>query len=128
LPNIQKLYVLARLESRGMLRATDHPGARFSDQRTLEKFSSAFTLSDMEVFLFPELVHALVPANSMSPRIWRWQSDPWFAKIKTMPLARRLQRLKQYIIDHYAFNLDPDTWGLTTKAPGEVYGVFAGRR
>jgi hypothetical protein len=92
-----------------------HPTARFSDERALEKYSSAFTLSDMEVFLFPELLHALVLANTLSPRIWRWRSDPWFAKIKTMPLARRLQRLKQYIIDHYAFNLDLDTWGLTTK-------------
>ncbi len=28
---------------------------------------------------------------------------------------RRITRLKQYVMDHYAFNLDLDTWGLTTK-------------
>ena len=28
---------------------------------------------------------------------------------------RRITRLKQYIMDHYVFNLDLDTWGLTTK-------------
>ena len=26
---------------------------------------------------------------------------------------RRLQHLKQYILDHYVFNLDLETWGLT---------------
>ena len=33
----------------------------FSDKRTLEKYSSAFTLSDMEIFVFPELL--LSPGN-----------------------------------------------------------------
>ena len=28
---------------------------------------------------------------------------------------RRLQRLKQYIMDHYVFNLDLETWGLTNQ-------------
>ena len=28
---------------------------------------------------------------------------------------RRILRVKQYIMDHYQFNLDLDTWGLTTK-------------
>lgn len=81
----------------------------------LEKYSSAYTLSDMEIFVFPELLYALVLANIMSPRIWAWRDDPWFAKIDKMTPYRRVLRLKQYIMDHYEFNLDLDTWGLTTK-------------
>ncbi len=83
--------------------------------RDLERKSSAVTLSDMEVFIFPELMYALVLANIMSPRIWAWRDDPWFAGIETMTPYRRVVRLKQYIMDHYAFNLDLDTWGLTNK-------------
>jgi hypothetical protein len=86
-----------------------------TDQKTLEKYSSAFTLSDMEVFLFPELLYALVLANIMSPRIWKWRDDPWFQGIETLSFNRQMQRLKQYIMDHYSFNLDLETWGLTTK-------------
>lgn len=85
------------------------------DTRDLEQRSSAVTLSDMEVFIFPELMYSLVLANLMSPRIWRWRQDPWFTGLKRMNTYRRIQRLKQYIIDHYVFNLDLDTWGLTTK-------------
>ncbi len=86
------------------------------DSQTLEKYSSAFTLSDMEIFIFPELLYALVLANIMSPRIWSWKSDSWFKGLAAMTPNRRLQRLKQYVMDHYSFNLDLDTWGLTTKA------------
>ena len=32
-----------------------------------------------------------------------------------MKPARRIARLKQYVMDHYVFNLDLDTWGLTNK-------------
>ena len=81
----------------------------------LERKSSAVTLSDMEIFIFPELMYALVLADIMSPRIWRWRADPWFAGIDKMKPYRRVNRLKQYIMDHYVFNLDLDTWGLTTK-------------
>jgi len=81
----------------------------------LERFSSAATLSDMEIFVFPELMYSLVLANIMSPRLWLWRDDPWFKGIRKMKPYRRLQRLKQYIMDHYVFNLDLDTWGLTTK-------------
>jgi len=80
-----------------------------------EKKSSAVTLSDMEMFIFPELIYALVLANIMSPRIWRWRDDPWFDGLDRMKPYRRITRLKQYIMDHYIFNLDLDTWGLTTK-------------
>lgn len=80
-----------------------------------EKYSSAVTLSDMEIFVFPELMYALLLANLMSPRIWAWRSDPWFDGIGKMNPRRRIDRLKQYIIDHYEFNLDLDTWGLTDK-------------
>jgi len=79
----------------------------------LEKQSSAITLSDMEVFIFPELMFSLVLANIMSPRIWKWRDDPWFEGMEKQKPYRRMSRLKQYIMDHYAFNLDLDTWGLT---------------
>ena len=81
----------------------------------LELKSSAVTLSDMEVFIFPELMYSLVLANIMSPRIWKWRDDPWFAGSESLTPYRRITRLKQYIMDHYAFNLDLDTWGLTAK-------------
>jgi hypothetical protein len=83
--------------------------------KEIERKSSAITLSDMEMFIFPELLYSLVLANIMSPRIWLWQNDPWFAGFERMKPYRRIQRLKQYIMDHYVFNLDLDTWGLTTK-------------
>ena len=81
----------------------------------LEKYSSAVSLSDMEIFIFPELLFSLVLANIMSPRIWAWKTDPWFSKLDSMKPYKKIQRLKQYIIDHYEFNLDLDTWGLTDK-------------
>ncbi len=85
------------------------------DKRELERKSSAVTLSDMEVFIFPELLYGLVLADIMSPRIWAWRDDPWFAGLDKMKVPRRINRLKQFIMDHYDFNLDLDTWGLTTK-------------
>ncbi len=85
------------------------------DARDMERKSSAITLSDMEVFIFPELIYSLVLANIMSPRIWKWRDDPWFAGMEKLKPYRRITRLKQYIMDRYIFNLDLDTWGLTTK-------------
>ncbi len=87
----------------------------FSDQKTLEKFSSAFTLSDMEIFIFPELFYPLVLANIMSPIIWDWRDDPWFGDIDTKSFNYKANRIKQYIIHNFVFNLDLATWGLTTK-------------
>ena len=81
----------------------------------LEKYSSAITLSDMEIFVFPELLYALLLANIMSPRVWAWLDDPWFDKIDKMSPSKKINRLKQYIIDHYEFNLDLETWGLTDQ-------------
>ena len=81
----------------------------------LEKYSSAVTLGDMEIFVFPELLYSLVLANIMSPRIWDWMEQDWAKKIQGKSSNRRVQRLKQYIMDAYDFNLDLDTWGLTTK-------------
>ncbi|MBR6022115.1 MAG: hypothetical protein IK066_06820, partial [Kiritimatiellae bacterium] len=83
---------------------------------SLELYSSAITLSDMEIFVFPDLLYPLVLANLMSPAIWSWRADPWFARFDRLTPYRRVLRLKQYIMDHYAFNLDLDTWGLTTQA------------
>jgi hypothetical protein len=87
----------------------------FSDRKVLEKYSSAFTLSDMEVFIFPELFYPLVLANIMSPIIWSWRDDPWFKDIEKKSFTFRANRIKQFIIQNYVFNLDLSTWGLTTK-------------
>ncbi|MDP4223116.1 MAG: hypothetical protein Q8868_07370 [Bacteroidota bacterium] len=88
----------------------------FSDKKVLEKYSSAFTLSDMEVFIFPELFYPLVLANIMSPIIWSWRDDPWFKDIEKKSFNCKVNRIKQYIIQNYVFNLDLSTWGLTTKS------------
>ena len=80
-----------------------------------EEKSSAVTLSDMEIFIFPELMYSLVLANILSPRIWAWRDLEWFDGIRAMRPKKRLQRLRQHIMDHYTFNLDLETWGLTTQ-------------
>lgn len=87
----------------------------FKQDKTLEKYSSAFTLSDMEIFIFPELFYPLVLANIMSPVIWKWRDDPWFRDIEKKNFNHKANRIKQYIIQNYVFNLDLSTWGLTTK-------------
>jgi hypothetical protein len=89
--------------------------ADFSDPKTLEKYSSAFTLSDMEIFIFPELFYPLVLANIISPVIWEWRNDPWFRDIEKKSFTTKANRIKQYIIQNFVFNLDLSTWGLTTK-------------
>jgi hypothetical protein len=87
----------------------------FTHKPTLEKYSSAFSLSDMEIYVFPELMYPLVIANIMSPIIWKWRDDPWFKDISRKSFIYKINRIKQYIMEHYVFNLDLDTWGLTTK-------------
>jgi hypothetical protein len=87
----------------------------FSDKKTLEKYSSAFTLSDMEIFIFPDLFYPLVLANIMSPHIWKWRDDAWFRDMHRKSFISKVNRIKQYIIDNYIFNLDLETWGLTLK-------------
>lgn len=91
----------------------------FRDKKNLEKYSSAFTLSDMEIFIFPELFYPLVLANIMSPVIWKWREDPWFKDIDKRNFNYKANRIKQFIIQNYVFNLDLSTWGLTTK-PVEI--------
>ncbi|MBN2269430.1 MAG: hypothetical protein JXN61_02385 [Sedimentisphaerales bacterium] len=81
----------------------------------MEKYSSAMTLSDMEIFVFPELMYSLVLANIMSPVIWEWRELDCFKKLEGKGSFKRLMRLKQFIIDEYDFNLDLETWGLTSK-------------
>lgn len=81
----------------------------------IEKYSSAFTLSDMEIFIFPDLLYSLVLANIMSPIIWKWRNDPWFDHIDKKSFNYKANRVKQYIMDHTVFNLDLETWGLTNK-------------
>jgi len=86
------------------------------DSELLEKRSSAITLSDMELFVFPELTFSLVLANIMSPIIWQWRELDCFKKLEGKSSYRKLMRLKQFIMDEYEFNLDLETWGLTSKA------------
>lgn len=86
-----------------------------NNPESVEKYSSAVSLSDMEIFIFPELMFSLVLANIMSPVIWKWKEDPWFKNLDKMNTNKKLQRIKQYIMNQYDFNLDLDTWGLTTK-------------
>jgi len=85
------------------------------DKKQMERLSSAFTLSDMEIFIFPELFFPLVLADIMSPILWEWKEDPWFKDIEKKSFNFKTNRIKQYIIDKYVFNLDLATWGLTTK-------------
>ena len=85
------------------------------NEKDIEKYSSAISLSDMEIFIFPELLYSLLLANIMSPIIWEWKKDIWFKDIDKLNSYRKILRLKQYIMDNYDFNLDLDTWGLTTK-------------
>ena len=82
----------------------------------LEKYSSAITLSDMEIFVFPELMYSLVLANIMSPIVWSWRDLDCFKKLDGKSKYRKLMRLKQFIIDEFEFNLDLETWGLTSKS------------
>ena len=86
-----------------------------TELKRIEKLSSAFTLSDMEIFIFPDLFYPLVLANIMSPLIWEWKKDPWFREIEQKSFNYKVNRIKQYIIQNYVFNLDLSTWGLTSK-------------
>ena len=81
----------------------------------LEKYSSAITLSDMEIFVYPELMVSLVLANIMSPVLWRWRNEETFKKLQGKSPYRQLMRMRQYVMDEYEFNLDLNTWGLTHK-------------
>jgi hypothetical protein len=85
------------------------------DSKELEKYSSAITLSDMEIFVFPELMYSLVLADIMSPIIWKWRRLDCFKKLRNKTSYKRLMRLRQFIMDEYEFNLDLETWGLTSK-------------
>ena len=81
----------------------------------LEKYSSAITLSDMEIFVYPELMYSIVLANIMSPVLWRWRQEESFKKLEGKNPYRRLMRMRQFVMDEYEFNLDLNTWGLTHK-------------
>jgi len=84
-------------------------------EKNLELYSSAITLSDMECFVFPELMYSLVLANIMSPVIWQWRNEDSFVKLEGKNPWRKLLRLRQYIMDEFDFNLDLQTWGMTTQ-------------
>ena len=86
------------------------------DTKQLEKYSSAITLSDMEIFVFPELMYSLLLANIISPIIWQWRDADCFKRLEGKSPYKKLMRLKQFIMDEYEFNLDLNTWGLTHQA------------
>jgi hypothetical protein len=86
------------------------------DPKQLEKYSSAITLSDMEIFVFPELMYSLLLANIISPVIWQWRDADCFKRLEGKSPYKKLMRLKQFIMDEYEFNLDLNTWGLTHQA------------
>jgi hypothetical protein len=69
----------------------------------------------MEIFVFPELMYSLVLANIMSPIIWKWRQAECFQKLEGKTSHKKLMRLRQFIMDEYEFNLDLETWGLTSK-------------
>jgi hypothetical protein len=69
----------------------------------------------MEVFVFPELFYALILANIMSPIVWKWRDIDCFKKLEGKDSFKKLLRLRQFIMDEYDFNLDLETWGLTSK-------------
>jgi hypothetical protein len=85
------------------------------DSRQLEKYTSAITLSDMEIFVFPELMYSLVLANIMSPVIWKWRQEECFRKLEGKSSYKKVMRLRQFIMDEFDFNLDLETWGLTSR-------------
>lgn len=85
------------------------------DSEQLEKYTSSITLSDMEIFVFPELMYSLVLANIMSPVIWRWRELDCFKKLDDKGSYKKLMRLRQFIMDEFDFNLDLETWGLTNQ-------------
>ncbi len=85
------------------------------DSKQLEKYTSAITLSDMEIFVFPELMYSIVLANIMSPVIWKWRELDCFKKLEGKSSYKKLMRLKQFIMDEFDFNLDLETWGLTNQ-------------
>ena len=62
----------------------------YTDKKVLEKYSSLFTLSDMEIFIFPELYYPLVLANIMSPIIWEWRKDSWFKDLEKIALKNKI--------------------------------------
>ena len=103
------------IDAQGRFYYTTRPQRKEMKDIPNEEKSSAVTLSDMEIFVFPELMYALVLANILSPRLWAWRDLPWFDGIREMRPKRRLQRLRQHIMDNYTFNLDLETWGLTTQ-------------
>jgi len=85
------------------------------DSKNLEKYSSAISLSDMEIFVYPELMYSLVLANIMSPIVWKWREADCFKKLEGKTSYRKLMRLRQFVMDEFDFNLDLETWGLTTQ-------------
>ena len=78
----------------------------------MEKYSSAITLSDMEIFVFPELMYSLVLANIMSPNIWKWREVETFKKLAGKTSNRRLMRLRQFVMDEYELIVDTDGKGI----------------
>jgi hypothetical protein len=67
----------------------------------LEKYSSAITLTSIELEMFPDLVQAQWLANMMSPILWEWEKK--IPKRSGSPTRRKVEGIKQYIIHNYNF-------------------------
>ena len=115
LSNIQNYHDIIFFLDKTDLHTIKEKFFKMMNEKDIEKYSSSVTLSDMEIFIFPELLYSLLLANIMSPNIWAWKEDPWFKDIDSMTPYKRILRVKQFIMDRFDFNLDLDTWGLTTK-------------
>lgn len=87
----------------------------------LERYSSATTLTAIELELFPTLVQAQLFANLMSPTLWEWKN--LVPRRSGSPVRRKVEGIKQHIIQNYTFTHVPGQPGLdlsgTTTIDGE---------
>jgi hypothetical protein len=76
----------------------------------LDLYSSAATLTAIELEIHPVLVQAQILANLMSPSLWKWKGK--VPKRSGSPTRRKMEGIKQYIIHNYSFTHIPDRPGL----------------
>jgi hypothetical protein len=105
---------------------TPHPRQFMRDINPLEAanldiYSSATTLTAIELEIYPVLVQAQIFANLLSPSLWNWKGN--VPKRSGSPTRRKVEGIKQYIIHNYNFTHVSDRPGLdfygTTTINGE---------
>lgn len=69
--------------------------------KNLDRYSSATTLTVIELEIYPELIQAQLLANLMSPSLWEWKEK--LPKKTGSPIRRKVEAIKQYIIQNYNF-------------------------